>query len=235
MATFSNKEKLERLNLSDEIFKIDTTGVEVVVLLLKGVFYCQECKFSRKSVFDDDAQGFYLSNVGVVELLVKKEAELCIIQASSDKTIKMQTIDQNQITKKPTGHDNFSRKVETILDGGSQLSNLIIGETYKPKGNWSSWPPHKHDEYIKHEQSKQKEVHLYKFLQSDGFGIQIIYEDRDNPQVFFVQENSEVKIESGYHPVVNSPHTEMYYLWVLFGDNTFFKVGFDSVYEGMKR
>ena len=111
------------------------------------------------------------------------------------------------------------------------FKKLIIGETTKDAGNWSSWPPHKHDTYMTDAQSQQKEIYLYKFSKPNGFGIQLIYKDDVvDAKSSIVLENSERKIESGYHPVVAAPDSKMYYLWSLFGNNDFFKVYTDLAY-----
>ena len=72
-------------------------------------------------------------------------------------------------------------------------------------------------------ESSQKEVYLYKFENSFGFGIQLVYsENVQDARAHIVKNNEEVIIEKGYHPVVSSPYSSMYYLWALFGDNKFF-------------
>ena len=232
MASFTDTERLKRIILSNETYEVDTTGKEVVVLLLSGGFEFNNKSFYRKDVWSN-ARGLSLADQGVINLVVNDVAEICVIEAKSTNKVDIKYIDDESITKKKVGKDNFFRNVETILDNKSGLSNLIVGETYKPKGNWSSWPPHKHDTYVESNQSKQREIYLYKFMKPDGFGIQMIYETIDDPKVFFVKENTEIKIEKGYHPVVSSPHSEMYYLWVLFGDNSF-KVETHQVYAESK-
>ena len=231
MVTFSGKEKIERMTLSQQQYVIDSTNKEIVVILLSGAFEIASQLFEREDVFSQDAQGFYFSNSGACELKILNEAEICFIEHESKEVVPYTTIQDGKIITKIVGHDNFLRKVTTLVDSKSGLENLIIGETFKKRGNWSSWPPHKHDTYLINEESAQKEVYLYKFKESGGFGIQVIYEENvENATVQLVTNNKEVKIEKGYHPVVASPHSEMYYLWALFGDNSFFKVGLDRKY-----
>ena len=80
-------------------------------------------------------------------------------------------------------------------------------------------------------ESCQQEAYIYKFKDGRGYGIQLIYEDNvENADIQIVTNNREVKIKKGYHPVVSSPVSEMYYLWALFGDNSFFKTYTDLEY-----
>lgn len=210
--------------MSREKYSLDTSGKEIVVVLLSGEFILDGVSFSRVNVFDQPAQGFYVADNGCYELIVDAYAEVCIIDASSDKIVPLQVLSNESVMSKVVGNGNFTRNVITLIDKTNGLEKLIVGETFKEGGNWSSWPPHKHDTYVENEESQQEEVYLYKFRQPNGYGIQMIYEeDARDASVYVVTNNQEVKIQKGYHPVVASPSSEMYYLWALFGDNKFFK------------
>tara|TARA_R100000008_G_scaffold46724_1_gene27564 strand:- start:227 stop:946 length:720 start_codon:yes stop_codon:yes gene_type:complete len=229
MVTFPNNSKVERHELSNQNYKIDTTEKEVVVLLLSGDFRANDTYYSRKNVFIDEPKGFYVANDGVCELVVQNSAEVYIVEHPSYKNIPLTPIDSLKMQTKIAGYDNFQRRVCTILDKSSDLENIIIGETFKSRGNWSSWPPHKHDTYVPGVESMQKEVYLYKFSNTAGFGLQLLYDKAvDDAMVRVVKHNQEVKIDKGYHPVVAAPYADMYYLWVLFGDNGFFEVNFED-------
>jgi 5-deoxy-glucuronate isomerase len=246
MVIFSGKEKLARIELTKQLYSIDTSGKEVVVVLLSGAFRVGDDDFSRESVFLDPAQGFSASNTGIYNLEVEEYAEICVIENESkyythaidplsfahiENTVPLVKIDTSASKIKNVGHDNFLRKVTTLVDKETGLERLIVGETIKQKGNWSSWPPHKHDTYTPEEESEQREVYMYKFDNPSGFGIQVLYDqDIEDSKVQIVTNNREVKIEKGYHPVVSSPHSAMYYLWALFGDNSFFRAREDMVY-----
>lgn len=230
MVTFPNNSKVERHELSNQNYKIDTTEKEVVVVLLSGDFHINDEYYSRKNVFIDEPKGFYIANGGTCELSVPKFAEVCIVEHSSSKKIALTPIDPVRMQTKLAGFDNFQRRVCTIVDKSSDLENVIIGETFKPRGNWSSWPPHKHDTYTPELESMQKEVYLYKFSNTSGFGLQLLYDTTlEDATVKIVRHNQEVKIDKGYHPVVAAPYADMYYLWVLFGDNKFFAVNFEEL------
>tara|TARA_R100000008_G_C3578031_1_gene166515 strand:- start:203 stop:904 length:702 start_codon:yes stop_codon:yes gene_type:complete len=232
MANFSNSESLNRLSLFKQNYTIDSKDKEMVVVLFSGNFTVGNYTFSRKNVFDSDACGFFLANQEQCKIVVDEFAELCIIETVSDAIVNFSIIQPSQIVTRQVGSGSFNRTVKTIIDKSTGFKNLIIGETTKEAGNWSSWPPHKHDSYIVDAQSEQKEIYLYKFSRPNGFGIQLIYENGViNAQSSVVMNNSEIKIERGYHPVVSSPDSKMYYLWSLFGDNSFFKVYSDLDYS----
>lgn len=244
MASFSNNELIRRVTLHNDNYKLDTTNKEIVLLLLNGKIKIGSDTIYRKNVFDESPVGFYGANCGFYTVEGIGKTEFCIIEGISQdhviaidglsntyakKTIKFQLIKSKNITSKDVGTASFSREVKTIIDSKSGLENLIVGETKKSAGNWSSWPPHKHDCYVKGKESSQKEIYLYKFKDKKGFGIQLRYKDSlKADSAIVVKNNDEVKIKDGYHPVVSCPYSDMYYLWVLFGNNSFFKVNYES-------
>ncbi len=247
MASFSNNRRLTRVQLFNQIYDIDSSKKEIVVILLSGCIKVNNQTISRKDVFSEKAKGFYLVNSGICSLESVEHAEICIIESESSYVITalnslsssiteinvpLTMIDEESIKLKRAGSKNFSREVMTIVDKDSGVTNLIIGETIKPGGNWSSWPPHKHDTYIPSVETAQEEIYLYKFSQKNGFGVQILYDKNlVNSKAYIVTENQEIKISKGYHPVVAAPHCDMYYLWVLFGSNKEFNVSFDEAYH----
>mgnify|MGYP003114692888 CR=1 FL=1 len=231
MANFSNSESVERLSLTNQDYYVDSIGKEMAVILLSGEFCVNEKVFTRKNVFESEVAGFYIANQNTCKITINEYAEFCIVQAASDIKVNFSIIENTQIKTKQAGAGNFERTVKTFIDNSIGFKNLIIGETTKDAGNWSSWPPHKHDTIVTDMQSKQKEIYLYKFSEPNGFGVQLIYNtDLTDADINIVRNNSEIKIEKGYHPVVAAPASSMYYLWCLFGDNAFFKVHTDLDY-----
>ena len=229
MVTFTGREGIERVEFTSGEYLFDTAGKEFVMVLLAGELVANGYLFTREDVFSQAAHDFYAANDGYINVRVAKKAEVCLIESQSDNQVSFSAIEGLMSPTKHPGRGNYSRKVVTLVDSESGLRDIIVGETFKDSGNWSSWPPHKHDTHISEQESSQKEIYQYKFDKDDGFGIQIIYEgDIQNAKKHLVFNNDQVKIERGYHPVVASPHSKMYYLWVLFGENGFFKVKEDE-------
>jgi 5-deoxy-glucuronate isomerase len=115
------------------------------------------------------------------------------------------------------GKENWSRTIRTILGPDDDAGRLIVGETISPSGNWSSYPPHKHDRQAPPDEVALEEVYFYRLRPKDGFGVQIIYGDGQE-QALVVHDGDVVAIPSGYHPVVAAPGYELYYLWVMAGE-----------------
>ena len=117
------------------------------------------------------------------------------------------------------GVGNWSRSVRTILGPEHDAQRLLLGETINPAGNWSSYPPHRHDRDNPPEEVDLEEVYLFKTNPAGGFGVQIRYElDGDRAEeAFLVRDDDIAVIRTGFHPVVAASGYELYYLWVMAG------------------
>ena len=104
-------------------------------------------------------------------------------------------------------------------------------EVYTPGGNWSSYPPHKHDIHKTDQkgnvlEADLEEVYFYKLDRPEGFAFQRIYTDSESPlhragfpidAVLLARNNDVVLVPEGYHPVSSPPGYTTYYLNVLAG------------------
>jgi 5-deoxy-glucuronate isomerase len=118
------------------------------------------------------------------------------------------------------GEGNWSRTVRTILGPEHAAVRLLLGETINPPGNWSSYPPHRHDRHDPPREVNLEEVYLFKVDPPEGFGVQIRYElDGDRAEEAFVVRNDDIAaIRGGFHPVVAASGYALYYLWVMAGE-----------------
>lgn len=114
------------------------------------------------------------------------------------------------------GDGNWLRTVRTILGPGDAAGRLLVGETLNPPGNWSSYPPHKHDTDEPPREVQLEEVYYYLLDPPDGFGIQLVY-NGEGEKAFTVRSDDAAAIRDGYHPLVAAPGYRLYYLWVMAG------------------
>jgi 5-deoxy-glucuronate isomerase len=115
------------------------------------------------------------------------------------------------------GKGNWQRTVRTILGPEHAAGRLLLGETINPPGNWSSYPPHKHDTQEPPREVKLEEVYLFKADPPGGFGVQLRY-GPDGEVCATVRDGEAFAILSGYHPVAAAPGYRLYYLWVMAGE-----------------
>jgi 5-deoxy-glucuronate isomerase len=126
------------------------------------------------------------------------------------------------------GRDNWSRNVRTILGPEQTASRLLLGETVNPPGQWSSYPPHKHDVQAPPDEVRLEEVYLFKLDPPGGFGVQINYDDEGKDDAALVRTDDVAVISSGYHPVVAAPGYALYYLWIMAGEGRAMAPHFDT-------
>jgi 5-deoxy-glucuronate isomerase len=130
------------------------------------------------------------------------------------------------------GEGNWSRTVRTILGPEDDAQRLLLGETINPPGNWSSYPPHRHDRDNPPQEVDLEEVYLFRTNPADGFGVQIRYElDGDRAEeAFMVRDDDIAVIRRGFHPVVAASGYQLYYLWVMAGDGRVMKPYLDPTH-----
>jgi 5-deoxy-glucuronate isomerase len=117
-----------------------------------------------------------------------------------------------------------------LLDGRPASARVI---TVNPPGNWSSYPPHKHDEQAPPDEVRLEEVYLFKVEPPEGFGVQIRY-DQGGEHIITVRNNDAVVIRAGYHPVVAAPGYSLYYLWVMAGEGRELIQRFDPAHSWLQ-
>lgn len=172
----------------------------------------------RHSVFEGPGHAVYAPPGAQVRLVAADAARLAIATADLDGGTPAQAriIAPADQRLAEVGRDNWRRSVRTILGPEHAAGRLLLGETINPPGNWSSYPPHKHDEQRPPEEVDLEEVYLFRVEPPGGFGVQIRY-DAEGTDLFTVHDDDVVVIRSGYHPVVAAPGYSLYYLWVMCG------------------
>ncbi|AOG11931.1 MULTISPECIES: 5-deoxy-glucuronate isomerase [unclassified Agrobacterium] len=96
--------------------------------------------------------------------------------------------------------------------------SLLVTEVFTPSGNWSSYPPHRHDEDNFPEMTYLEETYYHRLNPAQGFGFQRVFtEDGSLDETMAVSDGDVVLVPRGHHPC-GVPHGyEMYYLNVMAG------------------
>jgi 5-deoxy-glucuronate isomerase len=129
------------------------------------------------------------------------------------------------------GGDHATRQINSILPPGFPCARLVVVEVYTPGGNWSSYPPHKHDVHTTAPngailEADLDEIYYYKIDRPEGYAIQRVYTDPASPlhqagfpidALLMPRNNDVVLVPEGYHPVASPPGYTTYYLNVLAG------------------
>ena len=85
----------------------------------------------------------------------------------------------DRITPETRGSGATERLVRPILMGQheDEAESLLVTEVQTPAGNWSSYPPHKHDRDALPDESYLEETYYHRIDPPQGFGLQRIYTD----------------------------------------------------------
>jgi 5-deoxy-glucuronate isomerase len=214
----------------------DTIENEFIFVLLAGDFSAYTSRGNwrtlngRKDVFSGLPYALYLPPHTTYTLKTEsEELDIACGWCKCDEVHEARFITPEDIYNKGIeyrGGDNASRQINSILPPGSDCHRLICVEVYTPSGNWSSYPPHKHDtrridpQTGKLLEAKLDEIYFYKTEKPQGFALQKIYtDDRRINEIVEARNNDVVMVPRGYHPVIAGHGYNVYYLNILAGSD----------------
>lgn len=215
-----------------------TTGEhELAIVVLGGSIEVESSRGrwqhigKRKDVFNGLPSALYLPRQTTFTVTAESTAEFAVAWTRTDQDREPRQVTPKDVEIEIRGGDNATRQINSILPPGFPCHKLVIVEVYTPGGNWSSYPPHKHDVH-KTDQSGNvieadlEEVYFYKINPPEGFAFQRVYTDSASPlhragfpfdATVLARNNDAVLIPEGYHPVTSAPGYTTYYLNVLAG------------------
>ena len=185
----------------------------------------------RKTVFEAAGHALYLPRHTQLTVTAEEAGEFAVTWVPTDEDHDPWLIKPEEVPSGIRGGDNVSRQINDLLPPGSPVHRLVLVEVYTPSGNWSSYPPHKHDVHIEDADGKLieadlEEVYFYQIDKPEGYAYQRVYTDENSPLhqaghpidgLMRATHNSAVLVPEGYHPVVSAPGYTTYYLNVLAG------------------
>jgi 5-deoxy-glucuronate isomerase len=117
------------------------------------------------------------------------------------------------------GAGNCTRQVNNMMMPGFPADRLLICEVITPNGNWSGWPPHKHDVDDPPREAVLEETYFYQFRRPEAWAIQRIYHrDGSRDAILPVRHGDLVIVDQGYHPFISTPGYDAWFLNALAGD-----------------
>ena len=222
---------------ANQNWSFETDENELVIVNLSGRYTVHSNRGqwsgigTRKNVFEGAAHALYLPRHSEFTITAEESGEYAVAWVPTDQDNEPCLIKPEDVAISVRGGDNVSRQINDLLPSGSPVHRLVLVEVYTPSGNWSSYPPHKHDVHLKDDQGNLleadlEEVYFYKIDKSDGYAYQRVYTDETSPlhkaghpidALVRAENNCAVLVPEGYHPVVSAPGYTTYYLNVLAG------------------
>lgn len=166
------------------------------------------------------------------------EVATCWVPTDEDHPARLITPADSQIELR--GGKNASRQINSIIPPGFDCQRMIAVEVYTPGGNWSSYPPHKHDIHRVAAdgtilEADLEEIYYYKIDRPEGYAFQRVYtDDRRIDAVMMAQTDDSVIVPEGYHPVTSAYGYTTYYLNFLAGSAQSLANADDPAYAWVK-
>jgi 5-deoxy-glucuronate isomerase len=212
---------------------------EVVVIALEGDVAVDvgDRSFAgvggRDSVFDPRPAGLVLAEPRLPILVhARTEALVVVASAPGKEARSTRAIGRDEILVEERGTGNARRRVHHLLPPSAVAGRLIAFEVVTPGGNWSSFPPHKHDTEEPPREAYLEEVYLYRFARPGAFAFQRVYTgDRTLDETMTVGDGDLALVPRGYHVVAAAPGYDCYYLNVMAGHDRNWRFTVDPDHE----
>ena len=178
----------------------------------------------RPDVFSGLPHAFYLPRGTRFELeALSEQLEIASCWVPTDRDHPLRIVRPQECAVELRGGGNASRQINSILPPGSDCHRLVCVEVYTPSGNWSSYPPHKHDEHRVDQagnllEADLEEIYFYKLSKPQGMAYQRVYTgDGSLDELCLARNHDLVLVPEGYHPVVSGHGYDTYYVNFLAG------------------
>jgi 5-deoxy-glucuronate isomerase len=190
----------------------------------------------RRNVFDGLPYALYLPRQTTYAVKARTHLEVAVCSTKAEHSFPARLVQPQDVTVEIRGGKNVTRQIYHVIKPEFPAHRLLIVEVYTPSGNWSSYPPHKHDQANSPHEVKLEEIYYYKMSHPDGFAIQRLYtRDGRMDETLTVRHNDLVLVREGYHPVVAGPGSHCYYLNVLAGDVRSMQASDDPTYAWVRQ
>jgi len=191
----------------------------------------------RDSVFNSYPHALYLpagTRVSVTAVVPSQLAD-CRSPSTIAKTLAPRLVRPQDCGYEIRGGGNATRQIIDILPPSFSADRLMICEVLTPAGNWSSYPPHKHDRDRPPLEADLEEVYYFRFNHPDGYGFHRVYSaDGRRDDTFRVTTGDLVVVREGYHPFVTAYGYDAYYLNVLAGSRRSMAATDDPRYAALR-
>lgn len=217
---------------------LDTTGVERIIIPLVGSFSVAHTEngeetttelAGRSSVFAGASDVLYLSAAATA--VISGEGRVAVATSPTDEIHPTRYIPASEIPVELRGNGASSRQVHNFGTTATlDAARFIVCEVITPSENWSSYPPHKHDEHVPGHESRLEEIYYFESAPAKNAPSSVDEEKAFGMFSTYSSPAGEIEIDAmvrtgdvalvpyGYHgPAVAAPGYDLYYLNVMAG------------------
>lgn len=205
------------------------TGEEEMVVLPLGGGCTVTCEGERiaiegrQGVFSRVSDFAYVPRDAEVTVTSEHGGRFAFPAAKARRRLPVRYVAADAVPVELRGAGQCSRQVNNFCAAGVfEADRLIAVEVLTPSANWSSFPPHKHDEQCDGE-AELEEIYYFEVAQAGGtpgMAYQRVYGHPDRPADVLaeVRSGDVVVIPHGWHgPSMATPGYHLYYLNVMAG------------------
>ena len=183
----------------------------------------------RESVFARITDWAYVPIDAELRLTSAAGCELALASARATRRLDPAYVAAGDIPVELRGAGQATRQLANFMVPGvfDGADRLICCEVLTPDGNWSSYPPHKHDASPECEVDNE-EIYYFRVgriggvaYSADGYAVHRTYtDDRSIDETVIVRDGDVFLVPAGYHgPCVAPPGYPLYYLNVMASDS----------------
>lgn len=215
---------VRRLHPGDS-FRTHTDREEAAFVVLGGTLQAdwgtgQKHVGKRKNVFDGLPYTLYVPAQNSISFVAETTCEIAECRVPSTAQLEPRLVTPTDVASSLRGGGNASRQIVDVITPSFPADKLVVIEVYTPGGNWSSYPPHKHDTDNLPVESDLDEIYYYRIAQPEGFALQHLYAGKHASECTLkAQDGDVVLVHSGFHTVVAGPGYDVYYLNFLAGSS----------------
>ena len=190
----------------------------------------------RKDVFSGFPYAVYLPCHTPFEISALTNCEFADCRVPSSARLAPRVISPADCREEIRGGGNCTRQIVDVIRPEFPADKLLVCEVYTPSGNWSSYPPHKHDVHNPPKEVDLDEIYYYRVSAPEGYAFQRLYDHagtRDD--TLTLVDGDLVLIKDGYHPVVAAHGYNIYYLNVLAGSARSMAASDDPRYAHLRK
>jgi 5-deoxy-glucuronate isomerase len=187
-------------------------------------------------VFDGLPWSVYLPPHSAATIDAAFDCELALCSAPASGRLKARVIAPSDVGTLTRGAGANARHIRNVLPETAEAESLLVVEVITPGGNWSSYPPHKHDRDALPAESYLEETYYHRLSPPQGFAFQRVYtDDRSLDETLTVSDGDVVLVPRGYHPV-GAPHGyDLFYLNVMAGPKRVWRFHNDPAHEWLMK
>ena len=216
----------------DGTYLADAEGALIPLNAIEANVEVDGQKFSlagRLGVFTGGTDWLYVAPQSHIRITLNRPGEFALATAVADKKFPTHYVEKSEQIE-IRGAGDATREIRPLMhpDVFTDAHRLMAVELVTPDGNWSSFPPHRHDN-IPGSPAHNEEIYYFRIGKeksahgnSEGWGFHRTYSAPNDPEFFddaiSVRDGDIYLVPRGFHgPCVAMPGYPMYYLNVLAG------------------